>query len=820
MLGLLVLGSGGCRPARKLDFETVYRTSLQELRSGDLKRAMGEVDDALGTVSNPGSDWHWRFTALKAEILIWKGMNKESLALLEPDLPPSLQAGDTAVWRKLTQASAFTNLSDFQAASRSLAEADRLARVNHPGLLGYVALREGTLSDFQGKLEAASTLYRASLKAARDEKDAYLEASALGSLGLLETEQGHYDAAVDWNREGLRVAEIAGAMSLAAKIQLNTGWSYFELGDYERALALFQQAEQAAGTAGLLKDQVICRTNVGAVHYYLRDYAEAETNSLHALQLARNLDDKRLITENLNTLSSITITRGQLDVAENYNSEALELSYSIHDHRGEMTSRLIAGRIDAGRKQFRPAEELFGQIIKDQSVYAATRWEAEARLASVYGQEGQLAKAEREFKHSVKTIEAVRQSIEEDELRLAFLSGAIDFYDDYIDFLMRRGRVEDALHVADLTRSQSLAVGLTSTNKIPPVPSAGLPPRQLAQKLQATLLLYWTGQNHSYAWVITPSRLFTYPLPPKSKIDPLVKTYRQAILDGHDVLGGERSIGEQLYAMLVAPARNLIPRNSRVILLPSESLCSLNFETLIAPDTQPHFWIEDVTLSTASSLAILSSAAQRSFSEERSLLLVGNPEPANADFPRLMQAPAEMQKVAGHFPQTKREVLEGRNATPAAYLASHPERFAYLHFVAHGTASRTLPLESAVILGKEGDSYKLYAREIVKHPLQAELVTISACNGAGTRAYAGEGLVGLSWAFTRAGARHVIASLWEVSDSSSTPQIMDSLYEGLDRGEDPATALRKAKLSLLLSNTGSVFEKPFYWATFQLYGGS
>src|SRR5882762_7847268 len=98
-------------------------------------------------------------------------------------------------------------------------------------------------------------------------------------------------------------------------------------------------------------------------------------------------------------------------------------------------------------------------IIKDQSVYAAMRWEAEARLASVYGQEGQLAKAEREFKHSVRTIEAVRQSIEEDELRLAFLSGAIDFYDDYIDFLMRRGRVEDALNVADLTRSQSLAVG-------------------------------------------------------------------------------------------------------------------------------------------------------------------------------------------------------------------------------------------------------------------------------------------------------------------------------------------------------------------------
>jgi len=46
---------------------------------------------------------------------------------------------------------------------------------------------------------------------------------------------------------------------------------------------------------------------------------------------------------------------------------------------------------------------------------------------------------------------------------------------------------------------------------------------------------------------------------------------------------------------------------------------------------------------------------------------------------------------------------------------------------------------------------------------------------AGTRAYSGEGLVGLSWAFLRAGAHNVVAALWEVSDAS-TPQLMDRLY--------------------------------------------
>ena len=86
-------------------------------------------------------------------------------------------------------------------------------------------------------------------------------------------------------------------------------------------------------------------------------------------------------------------------------------------------------------------------------------------------------------------------------------------------------------------------------------------------------------------------------------------------------------------------------------------------------------------------------------------------------------------------------------------------------------------------------------------------MTISACNGSGTRAYAGEGLVGLSWAFLRAGAHNVIGALWEVSDDS-TPRLMDALYQGLQEGQAPSAALRNAKLSLLRSK--SRFSAPFF----------
>jgi len=132
----------------------------------------------------------------------------------------------------------------------------------------------------------------------------------------------------------------------------------------------------------------------------------------------------------------------------------------------------------------------------------------------------------------------------------------------------------------------------------------------------------------------------------------------------------------------------------------------------------------------------------------------------------------------------------------------------------------TVPLDSSVVLSSNHDDatvYKLYARDILKQNLHADLVTVSACNGSGVRNYSGEGLVGLAWAFLRAGSHHVIGAMWEVSDVS-TPLLMDHLYRELAKGSQPDTALRSAKLSLIHSD--GVFRKPLYWAPFQLYSGA
>jgi CHAT domain-containing protein len=197
------------------------------------------------------------------------------------------------------------------------------------------------------------------------------------------------------------------------------------------------------------------------------------------------------------------------------------------------------------------------------------------------------------------------------------------------------------------------------------------------------------------------------------------------------------------------------------------------------------------------------------------VLLIGDAiPPRSGDFPRLPNAAREIAQVGNLFPAESRTVFTGAQATPAVYREAHPEKFALIHFAAHATANREDPLDSAVILSQSQQGFRLYAREVLKTPLDTGLVTISACRSAGARSFAGEGLVGLAWAFLSAGAHNVIAGLWNVEDGS-TAQMMEQIYREMRAGTAPAIALRSAKLSLLHSKTA--YRKPFYWAPFVLF---
>lgn len=820
----------GCSDQSSAD--RAYETVRNEMRHGQLDAALRDVERAGSTYGRKNPELEWRFRVQRAHVLFLRGSFGESLQLLRADMPASLGRSEVAIRRKMVRSLDYTFTQRMDDADAELTAAEAMAQGFGPDLQGDLSQARGNLELNRKKYDNAGLAFRKALSIARANNLPFLEVNAGGNLGNVAMWEEHYDEAIDWFKIELQKSQAIGSVSSRGLALGNMGWSYSVVGDFESAETVLKQAEKASGEAGRVGDRVYWLTVLGDVYSREGRFADAEEISNQALTLARSMDDKSTVTNCLNTMSEIGLATRRMDLAEKYNKEALAIEQEGLDRFGAASSTIIAGRIATAMAKYEEAKKTFQSVIGDRSVETPLRWQAEAGLAQVYAAGNQPVKAEEEFRRSIAMISQSRETLQHEEFRLSFLSSAIRFYDAYVNFLVDQKRPLDALKVADTSRAQTLEQGLAAsengagngaTSPAKEKKARGMAqavafhPRETARRLNATLLFYWLGDQRSYLWALTPRRVSLFPLPGGGEIDATVKSYLASFTDPRDPLEAGNADGMKLYATLIQPAKKLISKNSRVVILPDGSLNSLNFETLIVPGEKPHYWIKDVTLLTANSLSLLAKTSLGAPPKRATLFLMGDALQASADFPPLPQAGKEVGLVQSYFPPGRRTVVTGAQATPSRFLSGKLEEFSFLHFATHGTASTARPLESAVILSPEGDSYKLYARDIVQHPLHAYLVTISACNGAGMKTYAGEGLVGLSWAFLRAGAHNVIGGLWEVSNAS-TPQLMDELYKGLNEGKDPATALRDAKLTLVHS-TGN-YRKPFYWAPFQLYAGS
>jgi CHAT domain-containing protein len=156
----------------------------------------------------------------------------------------------------------------------------------------------------------------------------------------------------------------------------------------------------------------------------------------------------------------------------------------------------------------------------------------------------------------------------------------------------------------------------------------------------------------------------------------------------------------------------------------------------------------------------------------------------------------ELSSLANLFGKDKVALFADTNATEPALDALREgdrlKEFRYLHFATHGEANRVSAFESRLILVQDAAARSalprsgqptldglLTAREVLEFwKLDAELVTLSACESALGRAGGGEGMLGFAQAFLTAGSRSVCLSLWKVDDSA-TALLMDRFYQNL-----------------------------------------
>jgi len=176
---------------------------------------------------------------------------------------------------------------------------------------------------------------------------------------------------------------------------------------------------------------------------------------------------------------------------------------------------------------------------------------------------------------------------------------------------------------------------------------------------------------------------------------------------------------------------------------------------------------------------------------------------------------AEVEDIAGMVPGT--DIFVGDDATRSQFLEGIADG-RILHLSTHGMVNAADPKLSFVAFTQRGDSLELeellYYNDLAALPLRAELVVLSACETSLGTYVPGETTLSLATAFTAAGARSTLTTLWQVDDAA-TRDLMVAFYRELAEGKERSEALSSAQLAQLESGD---FAHPYFWSAMTLYG--
>jgi hypothetical protein len=106
--------------------------------------------------------------------------------------------------------------------------------------------------------------------------------------------------------------------------------------------------------------------------------------------------------------------------------------------------------------------------------------------------------------------------------------------------------------------------------------------------------------------------------------------------------------------------------------------------------------------------------------------------------------------------------------------------------------------------------------EIRTMKIPAELVSLTTCDSYTGELVRNEGMRGMVEAFSRAGARRILAGLWKIDERASS-EIITHFYSELFRETAPDIALQKAKIQFL-NSAHPEEQHPYYWSGIQLFG--
>ncbi len=826
---------------------TLSRIGLVYYRIGQLKESLDyyqqalpitrEVGDRLGEVNNLN---------VIGDIYYNIGQPKEALGYYQQALPIIREIGDRSreaiilnnigfVYSNIGQPTVALDYYQ-QALPIRRQVGDRSGEADTLNNIGFVYSNIGQPKE-------ALDYYQQALPIMKEVGHRSGEAVTLNNIGLVYRSIGQPNKALDYYQQALPIIREVGDRSKEAKTLSNIGVVYNTIGQLEEALKYFQQALPMIREVGDRSGEVPILNNLGFVYDNIGQPTVALDYYQQVLPITREVGDRSGEARTLNNIGLVYHRIGQPMVALDYYEQGLLIMREVGDRLSEAGTLSNIGGVY--RDTDRPVEAL--KYLED-----AVNITLEMRQGLKREDRKAFLKQKQEQGTAIALIELL---IEQNQPEKAFeWSNLFTTYDlaDYnrlinaqvadpeiqkeindwnqkneqLNFLRQQLDKEHSPEKAQQVNELQAELNLQAEAIADQYPEVAelfeIKPTDIATlreniALDTAIIQPVILSDKIALFILTSEELKVITQDIDSEeFNQLITQYRQELSDYKNA--NVFVTGEQIYDILIRPVeseiKTIAPKNLAIIA--TGKLRYIPFETLSDPETG-EFLLEKYPihyLTRISTSAIPTDTSLQKGEKNMKALVLANPKPTQETLPGTEK---EAQHLMDNFPGS--EAYLGTDATLQTF-EENASRFSILHLGTHGCfdpdGCPDLGMEANTILFANNEQYHIADADLLGLK-NTEILALSACQTAKEANANGRELSGLAFVLERAGAKTVLASLWNADDNISA-NIMKDFYTNIkEEGMSKSEAMRQAKISHI--QTGEKIH-PFFWSPFILIGNN
>jgi CHAT domain-containing protein/tetratricopeptide (TPR) repeat protein len=630
------------------------------------------------------------------------------------------------------------------------------------------------------------------------------KAYILSSIGRVYLKKGDLDQAINYQNQALQMY-----ISLLGEKHPDIANSYFLLGEIYKGKSQFQEAAefyQHAIYANLPSQSSSSLYDLPELSNYLNAdillrSLQAKGIALEALHFEKTLNVRDL-TGAINTYKLcdelITIVRRQR-LNEQDKIRLGEIAKEVYE-KGIQLSIILSEQSFRKNQYLKTAFDFCERSKSSVLLEAIT----ESKAKSFSGIPNELIVLEDSLKDEIAFIEqqlAQTENLEDQDLKDLLFS----YQNEYRNFIANLET--NYPNYFNLKYSQSLATLEVIQDKL---------------NEDAALLAYFIGQDEVYIFMVTKKKIKAFRKTKSANFEKQTTGLRNAIK--YNIKSAFIKSAKELHAQLIPDLPKSI---NELIILPDGVLGTIPFEALVNPKDESteyanlSFLLKKYHISYDYSATLFTQRSSKDDGINPEILLIAPVSFENNEvkMSNLPDSKSEVEEIRYLFMGSNGNatIQTGNEASESNFKAEDLGKYRFVHFATHGQVNESEPALSRIFLSPDkGEDGSLYTGEIYNLKINADLVTLSACETGLGKVAKGEGIVGLSRALQYAGANNIIVSLWQVADASTSQMMIEFYKYNLSNDHHGYnTALRNAKLSLLNSDE---YNRPYFWAPFILVG--